>query len=263
MHRHLAHRRITPMLLCAAIVLIAGRAAAQQSTPRQTQADDYTRYELLEPGSGKFRIFYEVTATTAGASQFFNVIRRGSVASDERVLDRRTGAPLRFDVVSGDVARAAGVTNADSSAQFIRVHLAQPVPREGGARVLIDKTYFDPKSYYEENGFLVFARPLGIKRNAVVLPRGYELVSCNVPSQVITEADGRIAISFWNSMPAEAPLMLRARRLPASVASASRAATISSAEAQGAARPAGLAPAAPTSMPASRLPLAERAHQDR
>jgi len=32
-----------------------------------------------------------------------------------------------------------------------------------------------------------------------VLPAGYELVACNVPSQVLTERDGRIAISFLNT----------------------------------------------------------------
>ena len=32
----------------------------------QTQSDDYTRYELLAPGTAKFRILYEVTATTPG-----------------------------------------------------------------------------------------------------------------------------------------------------------------------------------------------------
>ena len=36
---------------------------------------------------------------------------------------------------------------------------------------------------------LVFDRPLGIKRNAVILPPGYQLVSCNVPSQVLEEAE--------------------------------------------------------------------------
>jgi hypothetical protein len=58
---------------------------------------------------------------------------------------------------------------------------------------------------------LVFNRPLGIKRNAVVLPAGYEIISCNFPSQVLQEPDGKIGISFWNSSPAEAPLILRAR----------------------------------------------------
>jgi hypothetical protein len=181
---------------------LASLAAMGQQTaatpPIQTQADDYTRYELLAPGSARFRIAYEVTATTSGATQFFNPIRKGSVASDEHVYDRATGAPLAFDVVGGDVARAGGVRGADSTSQYIRVRLSRPVPTDGEARILIDKTYYDPKSYYEENGQLVFARPLGIKRNAIVLPLGYEIVSCNVPSQIIEESDGRISISFWN-----------------------------------------------------------------
>jgi len=197
--------------LVAVTLLVPWLVRAQ--TPRiQTQGDDYTRYELLAPGTAKFRILYEVTATTPGATEFYNVIRRGSVASDERVLDRATGKPLQFAVVNADVARAGGVRNADTTTQYIRVTLARPVPDSGGeGRILIDKTYYDPKSYYDENGEIVFTRPLGIKRNAVVLPAGYDLVSCNYPSQVLREPDGRIAISFWNNTPAEAPLTIRAR----------------------------------------------------
>jgi hypothetical protein len=44
-----------------------------------------------------------------------------------------------------------------------------------------------------------------------VLPRGYELVACNYPSQILQEPDGRVKVSFWNATPAEAPLVLRAR----------------------------------------------------
>ncbi len=62
----------------------------------QSETDEYTRYELLAPGSGKFRITYEVTATTAGATTFYNPIRKGSAASDEAVLDAMTGQPLRL-----------------------------------------------------------------------------------------------------------------------------------------------------------------------
>ena len=35
---------------------------------RQTSQDEYTLYELLAPDTASFRIDYEVTATTAGAS---------------------------------------------------------------------------------------------------------------------------------------------------------------------------------------------------
>jgi hypothetical protein len=194
-----------------AILLIVPIALGAQPAA-QTEADAYTRYELLAPGSARFRILYEVTATTPGATQYFNPIRKGSVASDERVTDRATGKPLAFDVVGGAVARAGGVRGADTAGQYIRVTLARPVPPDGGeARVLIDKTYTDTASYRVDGRDVVFRRPLGIKRNAVVLPLGYELVACNVPSQVLQEADGRVAVSFWNASAAEAPLELRAR----------------------------------------------------
>ena len=203
-------------------------SASAQSTPaRQTDADAYTRYELLAPGSAKFRIVYDVSATTAGATHYFNPIRAGSIATDEHVTDRATGKPLVFDVVGAAVARAGGVRVSDSSQQYIRVALARPVPTNGGeARVLIDKTYEDAKSYFIDGTTIVFNRPLGIKRNAVVLPKGYEIESCNYPSQVLEEADGRIAISFWNATPAEAPLVLRAR--PATSRSGTTGTTLSS-----------------------------------
>ncbi|MEQ1692599.1 MAG: hypothetical protein ABMA00_15020, partial [Gemmatimonas sp.] len=125
----------------------AGQSPA--TPPRQTQADDYTRYELLAPGSGKFRILYDVTATTPGATFFFNAIRSGSIATDERVTDRATGKSLAFEVVGATAARAGGMRVADSTQQYIRVALARPVPADGGeARVLIDKTYEDAKSYF-------------------------------------------------------------------------------------------------------------------
>jgi hypothetical protein len=202
-----------------ALVVLSASLGAQTPAPtgtkppRQTQADDYTRYELLAPGSAKFRIIYEVSATTPGARYFFNPIRKGSIASDERVIDRATGAPLRFETVNGTVARAGGVRAADSTQEYIRVALARPVPADGGeARVLIDKTYEDAKSYFVDGADIVFNRPLGIKRNAIVLPAGYELVACNYPSQILQEADGRIKITFWNVTPAEAPVVLRARK---------------------------------------------------
>jgi hypothetical protein len=201
--------RLVPAL--AASLLALAQASPAQSAP-QTESDAYTRYELLAPGSAKFRIIYEVTATTPGATYYFNPIRKGSVASDESVSDRATGKALPFDVVGSAVARAGGVRNNDTLQTYIRVKLARPVPADGGeARVLIDKTYEDAASYYMRGDTLVFSRGLGIKRNAVVLPAGYELLSCNFPSQVLQEPDGRIGISFWNNTPGEAPLTLRAR----------------------------------------------------
>lgn len=191
-----------------AVFLLALPALLTAQGPRE-----YTRYELLAPGSAKFRILYEVWATTPGAKYFFNPIRKGSIATDESVRDLASGQPLKFEQVDGFTARRTGLANADTTGAYIRVELPHPVPEVGAVRILIDKTYEDPKSYYEENGTIVFNRSLGIKRNGVVLPAGYELIGVNVPSQVLTEADGRTLISFINAGPDAAPLVVRARKL--------------------------------------------------
>ena len=199
--------------LLAVVLCAAGSACGQEAAAtEQTETDEYTRYELLTPESGSFAIRYEVTATTTGAKYYFNPIRKGSVASGESVVDVMTGLPLRFEVVSGeDAVKDSLMKGEDASENYIKVYLARPVPLEGQARLLILKTYKDAKSYFREGDAIVFKRLLGVPRNSVVLPAGYELVACNVPSQVLTEADGRIAVSFLNGIGAEAPLVVKGR----------------------------------------------------
>jgi hypothetical protein len=194
-----------------ALFLFLAAPASAQTPQRQTQEDDYTRYELLAPDTAQFRILYEVTATTAGAPFFFNAIRKGSVATDERVADMMTGQPLKWEVVSGAQARKEGHPTADLETEWLKVYLARPVPKGGESRVLIDKTYKDAKSYFRDGDTIVFDRSLGIRRNAVVLPSGYRLISCNVPSQVMTTPDGRVMIAFMNTSAAAAPLVIRAK----------------------------------------------------
>ena len=209
------HKRAT---ILVAVLVTASYATARGSqeqgaaATRQSEADEYTRYELLAPDSASFKISYEVSAATPGATVFFNPIRKGSLASDEAVYDAMTGEPLRFEVVSGAEARHDPLmADADVAESFIKIHLARAVPPEGRGRLLILKTYKDPKSYYREGDAIVFNRGLGIKRNSIILPAGYELVRSNVPSQVLPEPDGRMAISFMNPGAGEAPLVLRAK----------------------------------------------------
>jgi hypothetical protein len=195
------------LLGCLALAPLTART---QAPVRQTEADAYTRYELLAPESGKFRIIYEVTATAAGATHYFNPIRTGSVASDESVFDRATGKPLPFEEVGAAVAQAGGVRVGDSTQRYIRVTLARAVPRDGEQRILIIKTYEDRASYLMRGDTIVFRRGLGIKRNAVVLPAGYELLTSTFPAQVLQQPDGRVGISFWNATPSEAAVTITA-----------------------------------------------------
>ena len=187
-------------------------AQAQRESPVREE-DEYTRYELLDPASAGFHILFEVTAIEPGATSYFNPIRKGSAASEESVRDLGTGQPLRFEVVGGEEARASGLPEADPATSYIRVHLPRPVPRDGGVRLLIEKTYADPQSYRRKGtDRIVFSRTLGIRRNAIVLPTGYELTACNAPAQVLTEPDGRSTVSFMHTGPDAFPLVLEARR---------------------------------------------------
>lgn len=257
--RTLYIRGLACLALGAAAAATAGTASADRdglyfaSATTQTEADEYTRYELLAPETASFKITYEVTATTAGAKYFYNPIRKGSVASDESVFDAHLGTPLHFEVVSGsDARRDPLMPDADEATEYIRVTLASPVPQHGQARLLIVKTYKDAKSYHLDGNVLVFERPLGVKRNKVVLPVGYEVVGLTVPSQLLTEKDGRIAVSFLNAGAGQAPLKVHA---------------LKDAQVGAAALPQGASQARSWESPfqgdTEEERLSERAHQDR
>ena len=210
------------MNLAGAMVLAALAVGPQRAAWRQTQADDYTRYELQDPATQSFRIYYYVTATAPGAEYYFNTIRRGAEETVHGVYDPATGEKLPWEVVDGRAAGVLGMSNADTADRYIKVRLARPVPERGEARVLIDKTYRDPASVTLRDGRLTFSRSLGIKRNAVVLPHGHELVGVNFPSQVAVEDDGRIKVSFMNPGPAAVPYVVAARALPSTGTAARR-----------------------------------------
>lgn len=191
----------------AAAVLLAAAALAD---------DEVTLYELLPPDTHQFAITYDVSQTREGAEFFFNPIRAGSTASKERVVARATGKDLPFEVVSGKTAKSSGLVSLKTAddAQFIRVKLPGPVPKGGETRIRILKTYTDAPSYFVKDGQLVFTRPLGIKRNIVVLPKGWELTECASPGIVSTDPDGRVRVSFVNDRDDQLPVTIVARRLP-------------------------------------------------
>jgi hypothetical protein len=192
------------------LLLIGSRpAAAQQSFYSH---DNYTQYELLEPGSGKFAITYYVTERRAGSLFILNQTRSGSEGTDIGVVDPRTGKPLKFDYMTGAELTAAGMTGRFSAEEhYIRAHLPRPVPEKGEGRAKILKTYKDEKSYYVEGEEIVFRRSLGNARNSIVLPKGYHLVSSNVASQMFTLADGRLKVSFEHPNAYAADVTIRGR----------------------------------------------------
>ena len=215
-------RQFTHNSIALSSILIAISAAVVCSQAQYISSDTYTRYELLSPESHQFKIYYEVTETRPGAKYHFNAIREGAEASDESVIDLATGKPLKFEVVTGTQAAEAAGDKSNPQAErfnptssYIQVHLARPVSARGEYRLAIIKTYKDDKSYYTEGDAIVFKRPLGIPRDSVVLPAGYEIVSSSVATQVLSEKDGRLKLAFVNAgSGGQLEVNIKARRLP-------------------------------------------------
>ena len=195
-------------LLLLLMILIGISIHAQQ-----TQTDSYTQYELLNPKTQSFRIIYDVSATTVGAKYYWNTLRRGSEHKVEKVWDLYSGKELKWEIVDNNIAKQNGLTSASKDTDYLQITLARAIPEGGQARIRIDKTYKDTASYFIDGTSIVFSRTLGIKRNSIVLPKGYELTHCNYPSQVDLTDDARIKVSFLNRSPAAVPLIIKAKPL--------------------------------------------------
>lgn len=171
--------------------------------------DAYTEYALLAPGSDAFRITFLPEESRAGATELVNATRGGSEGSDIEVYDPRTGAPLKFTY-------AQSATDPDSHA--IRAALPRPVPEGGVGRVLIYKTYKDPRTYMMNGKDIVWVRSLSGYRLGVILPKGYAFTSSNVAAHMTTTADGRLKLAFANPSGQANPLTIHAHPTTAAFA---------------------------------------------
>ena len=224
-----------------AIVCALALAAYVFAQPPQTVQDEYALYDLLAPETASFRTVYDVSVTASGATVFHDGIGTGlttTPASDDGVVDLMSGAALKYT----------------ATATALDITLPRAVPADGGqARLRITKTYKDAKNYRRDGSGLIFDRAVPIRHAAILLPAGYQLTECNVPSQVLADPDGRIRVSFMNQAPGAAALVLKAS-LGAPTGEAAKPRPLTNARTWE-------APA--TQGPTERARLSERARQDR
>jgi 2-keto-3-deoxy-L-rhamnonate aldolase RhmA len=168
--------------------------------------DAYTEYALLEPGSEEFRIRFLPEETRAGATELVNATRGGSEGSGVEVYDPRTGKPLKFTY------RQEGN---DPDSHAIHATLPISVPEGGIGRVLIYKTYKDPRTYMMHGEDIVWVRSLSGYRLGVLLPKGFSFISSNVAAQLTTTADGRLKLAFANPSGQSNPVTIHARKTAA------------------------------------------------
>jgi hypothetical protein len=110
----------------------------------------------------------------------------------------------------------------------IHAKLTMPVPPGGIGRVLIYKTYKDPRTYQHypeanpqfgiEAGDISWVRSLSGYRLGVILPKGYAFLSSSVAAQMSTTADGRVKLHFANPSGLSNPLTVHARKTQATYA---------------------------------------------
>ena len=171
--------------------------------------DAYTEYQLLEPGSAAFRIKFLPEQNRAGSTEIVNATRGGSEGGDVEVYDPRTGKPVEFTYEKN-------ATNPE--VHEIRAKLSQPVPEGGIGRVLIYKTYTDPRTYQMNGADIVWVRSLSGYRLGVVLPKGFAFISSNVAAQLLTTSDGRLKLAFANPSGQANPVTIHARATTAAFA---------------------------------------------
>jgi len=135
-----------------------------------------------------------------------NATRGGSEGSDVEVWDPRTGKPLKFTYQQQ--------TN-DPETHAIHATLPFPVPAGGIGRVLIYKTYKDPRTYTMNGQDIVWVRSLSGYRLGVILPKGFGLLSSNVAAQLAVLADGRLKLAFANPSGQSNPVTIHARKTSA------------------------------------------------
>jgi hypothetical protein len=168
--------------------------------------DAYTEYQILDPGSESFRIRFLPEETRAGATELVNATRGGSEGSDIEVFDPRTGQPLKFTYE--EQANEPGT-------HAIHAKLPIPVPQGGVGRVLIYKTYKDPRTYMMHGDDIVWVRSLAGYRLGVLLPKGFAFISSNVAAQLTTSANGSLKLAFANPSGQSNPVTIHARKTSA------------------------------------------------
>jgi PAS domain-containing protein len=162
--------------------------------------------KALEKGSHRF----EWTAKRADNSEFPSEVLLTSIPSDSRQILHAV-----WRDISRQKAAEVELSKSREALQSQTEVLQSILHHMGDAVIVADKDYLfsetkDPAAIMAG----VFARSLGVRRNSVVLPPGYELVACNVPAQVLQQPDGRVMVSFVNPGPDAASVVVKGRRLP-------------------------------------------------
>lgn len=227
--------------------LMIGATALFAQAPPAGEQDAYTRIELRDPGIGSFKVTHDVAVTTVGARDYTWALWPGTQASNVKGIDLMTGAAFPNIRILGSASGGA-----DPRMSAVQLPLARPVPKDGLGRIRLEMDVNNSQVFKATGRTASFTLPLRAPRGTIVLPAGYELLSADIPAQILSEADGRIVVSYMHQMPPGTTITLTMRAgIPTGAAAAPKPLTNArSWEAAG-------------QKPTERARLTERATQDR
>jgi hypothetical protein len=190
---------IARMAGLAVALATAGLLAQAQAQPEQ---DAYTRIELGSPDTGSFKVIHEGAAITPGAREHaFNLWPR-TLGVGIKATDLMTGGPLKATPDPNMATRTAPA---------VRVTLARPVPKDGQGRIRIEMDARNAGMYRRNGQVVAFTWSRPSPRGTLVLPAGYELLSTDIASQILTEPDGRIAVSYMHQISGDVTMTVTMR----------------------------------------------------
>jgi hypothetical protein len=127
----------------------------------------------------------------------------GTEASDVKAVDLMTGATVTHAL--------SALRSENNSIPAIRVALSRPVPKNGQVRIRVEMNVKNPQMFSRAGNTTSFTLPFHNTRGTIVLPAGYELLASDIPAQILTETDGRIAASFMHQIAGSAAVTVTMR----------------------------------------------------
>jgi hypothetical protein len=170
----------------------------------------------LPPDTHQFRFSHDFNITKAGQKHAHSFVRKGSTVSDDiTFIDLDSGKKLATRKTTGKAVNALNYypDKTEDDSVVVEGDLVNPVPENGSVRIRVQETYTDAERYFvDKNGELVWDRTFGRPRNTMILPQGWQLISCNTPAIISEDAEGRIVLNLNNPRNDELHVVVRAKK---------------------------------------------------
>jgi len=209
--------------LCFLLVPVIG--TAQATTPplganrggrlsERARQDREIVYFLQQPETHAFDLYHDYTESRPGVDNYLNVVRGGSKASNPSALILDTGEKLKVETLAGAKITEAKLDIGEPVTPASEVVVIRfPAVKQGqSVRLRISETYTDPGRYGVVGDELVWDRAFGRPANAMVLPQGWYLTNCSIPTTVSLEPDGRVRLDFINPRNDNVEVLVTAKR---------------------------------------------------